>query len=265
MKSFTLCATSLLAVATLGACGSDAKTSPDANKPIDAAIIDAPPITIDSPPAVACPVPATIPAMITISGKGQQVNGFSIGNSADVLVEAFRGTATTPEATTTTAANGTYSIMFATNGVGVNGTIRGKKATFLDSYLYPGNLIYADVASAPVLMLKQGDIDLIATLSGATPLAKGTNFVGVAVTDCGGDSLAGATITTNNPAVKIRYNGSNGLPTASGTATSTDGVAFLFDVPAGDLAITATVGGLAYPARTVKVIANTTAATVLAP
>ncbi len=263
MKSFTLCATSLLAVATLGACGSDAKSTPDATKTIDAAI-DAPPITIDSPPAVACPVPATIPAMITISGTGRQVNGFSIGTSSGVLVEAFRGAATTPEATTTTAADGKYSITFTTNGVGVNGTIRGKKASFLDSYLYPGNLIYADVASAPVLMLKQNDIDLIAQLSGASPLAKGTNFVGVAVTDCDGKSLAGATITTT-PAVKIRYNGSNGLPTASGTATAADGVAFLFEVPAGDIAITATVSGLAYPARTVKVIANTTAATIVSP
>lgn len=263
MKLFTLCATSLLAVATLGACGSDAKSTVDASKTIDAAV-DAPPITIDSPPAVACPVPPTVPPMITISGTGRQVVNFSIGTSAGVLVEAFRGTSTTPEATTTTAADGKYSITFTTNGVGVNGTIRGKKATFLDSYLYPGNLIYADVASAPVLMLKQSDIDLIASLAGASPLAKGTNFVGVAVTDCAGDSLAGATITTT-PSVKIRYNGSNSLPSSSATATAADGVAFLFEVPTGNIAITATVNGLAYPARTVKVIANTTAATILAP
>lgn len=113
-------------------------------------------------------------------------------------------------------------------------------------------------------MLKQADIDLISQLAGASPLAKGTNFVGVAVMDCAGNGLAGATITTT-PAVKIRYNGANGLPSSAGTATSADGVAFLFDVPAGDIAITATVNGLAYPARTVKVIANTTAATILTP
>ena len=263
MKLFTLCATSLLAATTLGACGSDAKTTPDANKPIDAAI-DAPPITIDSPPAAACPVPATIPAMITISGTGRQLRGTSLVNSADVLVEAFRGAATTPEATTMTAADGKYSITFTTNGVGVDGTIRGKKATFLDSYLYPGKLIYADVASAPVLMLTQSDIDLVAQLSGAAPLASGTNFVGVAVTDCDGKSLAGATITTT-PTVKIRYNNANGFPSSSATATAADGVAFLFEVPAGNLAITATVAGLAYPARTVKVVANSTAATIVSP
>ncbi len=264
MKLSTLCAASVIAVATMAACGSDAKNTVDASQTIDAAIIDAPPVVIDSPPAATCPVPPTVPAMITISGTGRQVNGFAIGTSAGVLVEAFRGTATTPEATTTTAADGKYTITFTTNGVAVNGTIRGKKATFLDSYLYPGNAIYADVASAPVLMLKQADIDLIAQLSGASPLAAGTNFVGVAVTDCAGNNITGATITTS-PAVKIRYNGSNGLPSSSGTATGADGVAFLFEAPAGNLVITATVNGMAYPARTIKVIANTTAATIVTP
>ena len=264
MKLSNVIATGLLATATMAACGSDTNSTVDASKTIDAVIVDAPPIVIDSPPAAACPVPPTVPAMITINGVGRQVTNFNIGTSSGVLVEAFRGASTTPEATTTTANDGKYTITFTTNGVAVNGTIRGKKATFLDSYLYPGTALYADVASAPVLMLKQSDIDLIASLAGASPLAKGTNFVGVAVTDCDGNSLAGATLTTT-PTVKIRYNGSNSLPSSSATATSADGIGFLFEVPAGNLVVTATVNGMSYPARTVKVIANTTAATVLAP
>jgi hypothetical protein len=253
------------ASALVGGCGSDAKTTIDAAPTVDSKVIDAPVVVVDAPPNMtACPVPGTIPAMITINGTGRQVNGLSIGTSPGVTVEAFRGNSTTPEATTTTATDGKYSLMFATNGMGVDGSIRGKKATFLDSYLYPGVKLYADVASAPVLMLKQADIDLIAQLSSASPLAPNTNFVGVAVQDCLGASIADAVITTV-PATKVRYNGSNGLPSGTGTKTSADGVAFIFEAPAGGLQITATVGGTSYPVRTVPVIAGTTAATILTP
>ncbi|HPH69005.1 MAG TPA: hypothetical protein PLF40_24795 [Kofleriaceae bacterium] len=255
----------LVASALIGACGSDAKTTIDAAPTVDSKVIDAPVAIADAPANMStCPVPGNVPAMITISGTGRQVSGFSIGTAPDVTVEAFRGNSTTPETTTTTAADGKYSLMFATNGMGVDGSIRGKKATFLDSYLYPGVKLYADVSSAPVLMLKQGDIDLIAQLSGASPLAPNTNFVGVAVQDCMGNNVANAVITTV-PATKVRYNGSNGLPSNSGTKTSTDGVAFIFEAPAGTLQITATVNGMSYPVRSVPVIAGTTAATVLTP
>jgi hypothetical protein len=247
---------STLCVAAVG-CGSDSNSTVDSPK-----AIDAPP---DAPKSN-CPPPATVPAMITVGGKASEVAGLGIGASANVTVEGFRTGSTIAEVTGTSATDGSYSVTFNSNGTAVDGYLRGKKTGLLDSYLYPGNAIAANIANAPVLMLTAANVNLLANLTSVT-VTPGTNLVAVGVTDCMGNNIAGATVTTT-PATLARYNRPrNGkpFPNATATTTDTDGVAYLFNAPAGNITINVTGTATPYAPRVIKVIDGTMTASIASP
>src|SRR5207237_1440136 len=69
----------------------------------------------------------------------------------------------------------------------------------------------------------------------------GDGFIAVVVTDCAGNPLPGATVSSN-PAGSVYYN-AGGAPSSTATSTATDGIAYIFDFVAGN------VPNLGTPAR----------------
>ena len=74
--------------------------------------------------------------------------------------------------------------------------------------------------------------------------------------------VQGAAVTSNPAAGSYLYSDSNGTP-ASGSATNTDGTAFLVNVPPGAVSINATKSGATFKAHSVKAKANTFTSTVI--
>jgi hypothetical protein len=180
---------------------------------------------------------------------------------AGVQLDAFRTGNATSLATATSATDGTYSLTVATGGMPVDGYLRATKATYLDEYAYPPAPLVAN-STQSLLLLTSSEFALVGNAAGVMP-ASGNGFILVAVSDCNGTAVAGATVSTT-PAGTVRY-ASGGVPSSSATATSTDGLAFVFNVAAGDVIVRADSGSKTLRAHTVNARADAITITAIAP
>ncbi|MGH7285630.1 MAG: hypothetical protein ACRELY_29270, partial [Polyangiaceae bacterium] len=99
----------------------------------------------------------------------------------------------------------------------------------------------ADVPNLRVLMLTTTVYAFLPSLLGATQDA-GKGVVGVLVLDCDGNPVEGATVASS-PAGEAHYNDASG-PSTTATSTAADGIAYLFNVPAGDVVLSGTAGAI---------------------
>ncbi len=211
---------------------------------------------------VGAPLPTTAPAMVLLGGTTTTAGLSGQMPLATVSIELFEGTSTTPAKTATSDAQGLYSVMVATSGAPVDGYVHGTKATYIDSYLYPPAPIAADVSNAKLLLITAGTFNLLQTFASVTQTA-GNGFMGIVVNDCNGMPVTGATVSTV-PAGTVRYN-SGGIPSNTSMVTDTDGVAYVFNVPAGDVTVQASAGGNTLRAHVVNARADVLTTTVVQP
>src|SRR5262249_11059715 len=134
-----LCASVLL----VAACGSSNKTTGDG------------PGSGSADAKVYMDAPASIPAMITISGTASSRD--LSGNATPVqgvAVAAYKKTdPTTAVATATTDASGNYSLTVTTGGAPVDGYLKATKSGNTDTYLYPPAPLIADFTMGSINML----------------------------------------------------------------------------------------------------------------
>jgi hypothetical protein len=215
---------------------------------------------IDAPPA---------PLMITLSGTATSrglggttpVDGATIAAYAD----ADENTAL---ATTTTNAQGQFTLTIMTTGTAVTGFLKATKSTFKTSYLYPPTAIAADLAMIPMNMLTTQNYD---TFTGALANANQDPAKGVvamiilSATDPMSTPVAGATITTSPASMPYRYNGSSGLPSQSATSTAADGLAYAFNAPVGAITVNANKSGSTFKPTSLKVHADALTQTLVTP
>lgn len=192
MGQLRLIATSLFAVTTLVACGDDGGGS----TPQDATPIDAPPVDqrppVDAPPEVtydySCPTtpPTTISTTVTVSGTAQQLAGTTNGPAAGVTVTAYRiaGTDQLLDTVGPTPSNGQFTTnTIATNGTALNGYLKATKTDYWTTYLFPSSPLAKSLTGVPMLMINDGNVDLVELL-GQVDHLPGNGIIGVALTDC---------------------------------------------------------------------------------
>ncbi len=202
---------------------------------------------------------------VKVTGTASEVSISGRVPTAGVMVSAFKEGETTAVVSTTTDASGNYSLVIPTNGTALDGYLIGKLAGRKDTYLYPPRPIAADLSSATVLLLTQSNFDTAATLAQATQ-SPGSGWIGVQVFDAANMPVAGVAVTSN-PAGLVRYNGTNGLPSKTPTSTAADGIAYIFNVPAGTVTVSASggTGGLSYHAHPVNARADQVTTTLIQP
>jgi hypothetical protein len=88
-------------------------------------------------------------------------------------------------------------------------------------------------------------------------------FVVVQALDCNLQPLAGATVSTNPPGT-VKYD-TAGTPSSGATVTDTDGLAFVFNIPAGNVDISAERYGLTFRKHTIMARPNTWTTTGVVP
>lgn len=234
-----------------GSSGSGNPDAPMADGPegIDAAP-DAPP---DGPPA---------PATITLTGTAtaRAINGAQ--PVAGATIGAYQSVnETTPVATATSAADGTFTLTITTGGSALDGYLKATKTGYADSYLYSPAPIATDMANLPINMLTTGNYG---TLYALTQTQQGANkgTIAVIVQDSALAPIAGATVA-GTPAATYKYDGANGLPSNSATVTAADGVGYYLNAPLGAISVTAAKTGATFTAHTVKVFADSLTTTVI--
>jgi hypothetical protein len=184
------------------------------------------------------PIPTTAPATIVVSGQIRQ-NALSPNALGSAIITAFRIGATDSLAVDTSNTPGFYSLSITTGSTPVNGYLRVTHSGYVDTYAYPSRPLFADLATN-VLMPTSNELAFLGTAVGVMQAA-GNGFIGVIVKDCNGTAVAGATVTTS-PAGTVRYNAGS-TPSPSAASTSSDGVAYVFNVTAGNVTVRANGGG----------------------
>jgi hypothetical protein len=203
-----------------------------------------------------------VPAMITISGTATQREGTSSNPGVGVLVEAYRnGDDQTVVASATTDASGNYTITVMTNGMPLDGYLKGTKTDFLVTYLYPPYALTADFDGASVNMINQSTFDLLSnTLCQANQMPT-NGAIGVLVVDAAEMPVAGAMISSSPAATDTCYN-SGGFPSNGATMTDVDGLGYLFNVT-GTATVSATATGHTFASHPVNARAGALTTTVV--
>ncbi len=203
--------------------------------------------------------------MITVSGTATKREGLSSGPAAGVTVAAYKnGDDATVIAMATTDAAGHYTMTLTTGGVALDGYLKGTLSGFLDTYLYPPKALAADFDMASMNMVNQSTLD---TLSGtlcksAQDSSKG--LVAVIVADANNTAIAGATVSSTPAAMKYCYN-KGALPSDSATATETDGIGYMINLPPGQVTVSASKTGSTFASHSVQARAGVLTTTVIQP
>ncbi|MFN2572584.1 MAG: hypothetical protein ABR537_13395 [Gemmatimonadales bacterium] len=205
-------------------------------------------------------LPTTGPATLAVTGQVES-NALSPAPLSGAAVAAFRTGDTTTLASGTSNTPGFYSLQILTGGTPLDGYIRLTHSGYLPTYGYPPRPLVAD-ATENVLMITSTEMGLLGAAAGVTQTA-GKGFVAVIVEDCDGTALTGATVSTT-PAGTVRYNTASG-PSSTATSTVSDGVAYVFNVTAGNVVVSATGGGHTLRQHTVDARADALTLTQVQP
>ncbi len=184
------------------------------------------------------PLPTTAPATVLVAGQ-IRANALNPSPLVGAIITAFRTGNATPLAADTSDTPGFYSLSISTGSAPVDGYLRVTHSGQVDTYAYPSRPLFMDLATN-VLMPTSNELTFLGMAVGVTQTA-GNGFIGVIVKNCDGTSLAGATVSTNPPGT-VRYN-SGSTPSSTATSTSSDGVAYVFNVPAGNVTVMANASG----------------------
>jgi len=261
-----------LLILGLAACGSSSGNSPDgggpgSNHPDGSTPPGGPDAFVpqDAPAGpfgcLGKPVPTLAPDPVVISGVADTVNGsFSVVTASGVKVVA-EGSDGTALGSAVTDGSGTYSISLPTGGHALDVHLAATKSGDRNSTLYPATTLYESTSAGDIVIISQSDFNLLVSVAGAQQ-SSNNGAVGVIVLDCEGNTLSGATVDI--PGGDVIYV-AGGSPSSSATATDSEGVALVFNVPPGDATLSASVGGMTLRSHVVQSTAGVTTTAAIRP
>jgi hypothetical protein len=242
----------------------DAPSGPPDSRPVDAHPIDAAPPVDAMPANTSChgmpapPMTVGGATTLTVTGTVAHVGAGGMTPVAGATVEAHTRSPDTIVAMTTSAADGTYTLMVpAPGGVSVDGYLRVTAATYMPTNLYPSDPLFQNM-STNVVVFQTSDFSLLSAIL-MLPMQDTTNkgMIGTVVVDCAQNPVSGATVAVTPPsAMDSMVYFSGGIPSTSATATDTNGIAFDLNADPGAKAVDAMAGGITYKATNVQVTAG---------
>jgi hypothetical protein len=254
----------LLACAGCGGGSSSADAAPDAPGAPDASAIDATPPDASTPDVAlppdarvydfscaGAPDPTTAPTTLTVSGMVVDLLSTSALNN--VTVESrLRSDPMNVLASDTTDTTGAFSVSVANPGaMPVDAFLQFSLPSYATTYIYPSDPIAGDSTIDEAGMIMSSNVLVIYSVSGAMALVPGNGTSLVVVMDCLGQSIEGATVGLSPTAAETQIGYLDGMmPSLSATATDASGVAVGFNVPAGDITVTADYMGTPLEAHT---------------
>lgn len=202
--------------------------------------------------------------MITISGTATKRELTNANPAAGVVIAAYRKGESSPVAMTTTDASGNYSLMLATNGVALDGYLKGTLSGFVDTYLYPPKPLAENFDMASINMINQATLDFLSDTACKNRQESAKGAVAVIVADAQRMAVAGATVSSTPAAVKYCYN-QGGFPNTNAVMTDTDGIAYMINLPPGDVSVSAAKSGSTFSSHSVNARAGALTTTVIQP
>jgi hypothetical protein len=231
----------------------------------DAAVVDAVPSADARTDRFRClgePLPTSAADPLTVSGA---VNEAKISGTSPVVgatVEVFRRSGGGAIATATSGSGGAYTIAVDTDGQPLDTYVRASSGSLLKTELYAASPVVANATSSSFILTSLTLLDLAAGTVGANQTS-GRGAATLSIVDCDGNPVEGATVTGFGQA-RVYY-AVDSRPNQAATATSADGLAFVFDVTPGNVQINAMVDGEALRANPIAIRANTLSLAQIAP
>jgi hypothetical protein len=186
-------------------------------------------------------LPTTAPATITLTGsvRSPTITGSDPVIGAQVEVVGASGTI----ASATTASDGTFTVPVSTGSHPVDGHLKVTASGHLDAYWYPAVPMAGDVSVGELESFTSTILGLLG-LSVGISLDNTKGQVFVHVVDCNGVAISGATVGATPAPGSLFYIAAQ-RPSASATATDSDGEALLINQTAGSVTLTANSGSTA--------------------
>ena len=209
-------------------------------------------------------LPTTAAATLTLAGGVVEQGLGTQSAAAGAAIDAYgTQTSTTSIANTTSDASGDFSLDIPTGGAPVDGYLKITKTGDLDTFLYPNFPLTTDQSKLAGILITQATFN---TLAGFVTVTQDSTkgFTAVEVLDCAGNSASGATVTTSAGGT-TKYNGAANIPSSTATTTGADGIAYVFNMTAGDATIMVSIGGKPYRTHHVFTRAGTFTITLATP
>lgn len=201
---------------------------------------------------------------IAITGTASQRSTSGAVPVEGATIQAFASSdETTPVATATTDANGSYTLTIDTHGVALVGYIKGTMTGMVDTYLYPPGPITADYSDAALNMLAPGTLDLLANTLCRANQDTAMGVIAAEVADAAKTPVAGATFSST-PAASLYCYDSGNFPSPTATVTDTDGVGYMYNIT-GDVTVSASKDGSTFKSNTIKVRGGALTTTLIQP
>ena len=244
----------ILLLAPLVACSSDpgAGVDPDGDSVDAGTFVVDPPMPVD--PDLGCvnqPISNTAVDPIVLAGtvSALTLGGSSPVDAADVVL--FRAGEPTVLARTQSASGGAFSTgMVASGGHALHAYLKATKVDYRTSFFYPATPFAENASSLVVPAISDAEFEAVKTALGATQDDKHNGVLLVAVKDCTGTPLPGATLRVH------RGNSPNSLGQAyelGGIIPSAKGTYVVFNVPDGKVFVSASYNGTQLPEHDVMV------------
>jgi len=249
---------SLLLVA-LAACGGSDDKSANVDAPSGG--------SVDAPSG---PGPGGGGSTITITGTAVERTATAMKPVSGATIAAYQnGNDATPVVTTTSMADGTFSLSVPASGGPLDGYLKATKTDLKDTYLYPPAPISADTV-APVNMISPDTLNLLVFLAiGANNQQAGKGLIALIVVNgatATSTPIAGVAVTSIPAASATIYNGANNLPDRAANGTGADGTAFLFNVASdANVTVSATKTGSTFTSHSVKAWPDQFTTTLITP
>lgn len=244
----------IVATVALAACGSDKAAAVDApvvihDSPADVAqVADAP---VDTPSGdftcFGMPNPTTADDPITLAGTTDSLGQGGIQPLAAVQVQVFKSGVNAALDTQTSDAQGAFTTgNIVTAGMPFDGYVKGSKATYRTSYLYPPNPATASQTGLPVPMITDSTFSTLSGFAGSQQDDTANGALLLTVTDCANMPINGATISVKQGGTDVGTQFDLGQ-----LASQAQGIVAVFNVPDGATDISATYNGMTFPTHTV--------------
>jgi hypothetical protein len=241
MKALRLCAV-MFCIAACGGSGGGMNTGDDDGPMPDAKVF------MDAPP--------NVPPQLVISGTTTERGLSGTTAVAGVTVAVYKnGNESSSLVSAMSDAQGNFTMMVPTGGMPIDGYLLATKSGYVDLYMYPTGAFIANSESNDINMITPGNKDFLNSLAGGNQMA-GKGLIGLAVVDGQGNPVEGATVSSTPAAGAYRYTDSGGLPSSSAMKTSADGVAFMFNVPNGQITVSASKSGMTFKSHVVTARAD---------
>ena len=202
--------------------------------------------------------------MITVSGTAVKRSISTITPAVGATVEAFRASDAAPLVSTTTDAQGKYSLVFTSDGA-FDGYVKSALSSFLDTYLYPPAPLIETFSALSINHIDSTTLNYLTNTSCGSAQVTTNGIVAVVVVDMNNMPVAGVAVSSAPAATKYCYNGTNGLPDMAAAMTSNDGVAYMINVPAGKVMVSAQKAGIVFRPHEVTARANVLTGTLIQP